>query len=104
MGAAPLIAILSGILAFLMAVSVAPLWQKLGLGIFGVMLVSVATFEQARSIWSARRGRLLVRLATSLFADDKALVMLADNDGRIVFQNEAAANWTCRGGQGLNGP
>jgi two-component system cell cycle sensor histidine kinase/response regulator CckA len=89
-GAAPLIAILSGILAFLIEVSVTPLWQKLGLGIFGVMLVSVAGYEQVRSIWSARRGRLLVRLAASLFADDKALVMLADNDGRIVFQNEAA--------------
>ncbi|NBR53240.1 MAG: response regulator [Rhodobacteraceae bacterium] len=89
-GAAPLIAILSGVLACLIAVSVTPLWQKLGLGIFGVMLVSVATYEQVRSVWSARRGRLLVRLAASLFADDKALVMLADNDGRIVFQNEAA--------------
>ena len=103
-GAAPLIAILSGILACLIAVSVTPLWQKLGLGIFGVMLVSVATFEQARSIWSARRGRLLVRLATSLFADDKALVMLADNDGRIVFQNEAAGKLDVSGGRGLNGP
>lgn len=88
-GAAPFIAILSGVLACLIAVSVTPLWQKLGLGIFGVMLVSVATYEQVRSIWSARRGRILVRFATSLFADDKALVMLADNDGRILFQNEA---------------
>ena len=74
----------------MIAVSVTPLWQKLGLGIFGVMLVSVAGYEQVRSIRSGRRGRLLARLAASLFADDKALVMLADNDGRIVFQNEAA--------------
>ena len=68
------------------------------------MLVSVAGYEQVRSIWSARQGRLLVRLAASLFADDKALVMLADNDGRIVFQNEAAGKLDVSGGRGLNGP
>ena len=37
-GFAPLIAALSGVLALLVAVSVELLWQRLGLGIFGIVL------------------------------------------------------------------
>ncbi len=87
MGIAQLIAILSGILALLLALSVAPLWQKLGLGIFGVMVISVSGYERLRLLWSERRGRLLDRLVATLFADDKAKVLLADSDGRILYHN-----------------
>jgi two-component system cell cycle sensor histidine kinase/response regulator CckA len=89
-GFAPLIAALSGVLALVVAVSVELLWQRLGLGIFGIMLIAVAGYERLRRLLSDLRGRMVGRVVASVFSDDRAPVLLADDEGRIVYRNRAA--------------
>jgi len=89
-GFAPLIAALSGVLALVVAVSVELLWQRLGLGIFGIMLIAVAGYERLRRLLSDLRGRMVGRVVASVFSDDRAPVLLADDEGHIVYRNRAA--------------
>ena len=89
-GPAVLIAILSGILALVVAVSVEPLWQQLGLGIFGTMVIAVGGFDRLQRLRSDLRKQVLGRFVATIFAEDRAPILLADHDGRILYDNAAA--------------
>jgi two-component system cell cycle sensor histidine kinase/response regulator CckA len=89
-GPAVLIAILSGILALVLAVSAEALWQQLGLGIFGAMVIAVGGYDRLQRLRSDLRKRLLGRFVATIFAKDKAPILLAVLDGRVLYDNAAA--------------